>query len=124
MRIAELNLLETRHIAVEETRAALARWQRSNEQAHLYRNTVVQPAIAAQQRSNRAYAEGVADLTVVLLAQKERVMAELRLLDFETNATTDLISLELAVGGSFALPLEPPRTEESALEPDREDVNS
>ncbi|MCH2162233.1 MAG: hypothetical protein MK085_10215, partial [Phycisphaerales bacterium] len=110
--------------AIEETRTALERWRRSNEQARLYRNTVVRPAVAAQERSDRAYAEGVADLTVVLLAQKERVMAELRLLAFEAEATTDRINLELAVGGSFELPLEPPRAEVPASEPDREEVNS
>ena len=124
LRVAELLLLEAEHIAVEETRTALARWQRSEEQARLYRSTVVRPAIAAQERSDRAYAEGVADLTVVLLAQKERLAAELRLLDFEANATTDRINLELAVGGSFDIPLEPPLAEAPNAETDRKDMNS
>ena len=108
VRIAALDLLQVRRDAVSEARTTLVAWQQSDEQATLYKETVLQPAIEAQELSARAYSEGVVDLTVVLLSQQRRIEAERRMLKFQAAATIDLVTLEQAVGGSFEIPIEAP----------------
>ena len=123
-RIALLNLLETERRVVEQTRTALEQWRRSDQQAHIYRDRVLAPAISAQERSQKAYSAGKSSLRVVLATQHNRFIAERSLLAHEAAATTDLINLERAVGGSFQLPLERPRVETSPPADDAEESTS
>ena len=116
LRIAILNLLRVQRSAIEETRSNLEAWQRSRQQASLYQETVMQPAIEAQELSSLAYGEGVIDLTVLLLAQRNRIEAERRMLGFQAAATTDLVALERSVGGSFDIPLDAPIAQEESVE--------
>jgi outer membrane protein TolC len=108
VRIAALDLLQVRRDAVSEARTTLVAWQQSDEQATLYKETVLQPAIEAQELSVKAYSEGVVDLTVVLISQQRRIEAERRMLKYQAAATIDLVTLEQAVGGSFKIPIEAP----------------
>ena len=103
---------------------ALEQWRRSDQQAHIYRDRVLAPAISAQERSQKAYSAGKSSLRVVLATQHNRFIAERSLLAHEAEATTDLINLERTVGGSFELPLERPRVETSPPEDDAEDLKS
>jgi outer membrane protein TolC len=115
-----LNLIQVRRNAVSEARTNLEVWRRSEEQALLYNQTVIRPALEAQELSAQAYKEGEIDLTVLLLAQRELIQAQRRLLRYQAAATTDLVALELSVGGSFELPLELPKAIEEHDEDEEE----
>ena len=116
--IAILNLLQVRRNAVSEARTNLEIWRRSEQQASLYQKTVIRPALEAQQLSAQAYEEGEIDLTVLLLSQRKLIQAQRSLLQYQAAATTNLFALELSVGGSFELPVQPTEaiTEDNAKE--------
>ena len=66
------------------------------------------PATEAEVLAEAAYREGVIDLTVLLLAQKRRITAERRLVNYQFTAISDRIALQEQVGGSFDIPASPP----------------
>ena len=62
-------------------------------------------ACNALDRSQAAYAEGVIDLTVLLLAQEQHIAAQHTLVTQKLAESEALIALRSAVGGTFtALP--------------------
>ena len=64
---------------------------------------MVGPAKSAENLASTAYAEGVVDLTVVLLAQQRRIKAQRHTLDFRLEEAIARIDLVQQVGGSLSL---------------------
>jgi outer membrane protein, heavy metal efflux system len=106
---AQLELLSVRRRAVGEVRLSREAFLRSDQQRIAYADTVLTPATEAEVLAEAAYREGVIDLTVLLLAQQQRITAERRLVNFQLAAIADRISLEEQVGGSFDIPAMPPK---------------
>ena len=79
-----------------------------SQERFAYSGTVLAPATEAETLAESAYRKGVIDLTVLLLAQQQRITAERRLVKFQVTAITDRISLQEQVGGSFDLSPLPP----------------
>jgi cobalt-zinc-cadmium efflux system outer membrane protein len=105
---ARLELLSIRRRAVGEVRSSREAFLRSDQQRIAYSETVLAPATEAETLAESAYRKGVIDLTVLLLAQQQRITAERRLVKFQVTAITDRISLQEQVGGSFDLSPLPP----------------
>ena len=119
---------------LESRRQAIADARRSRDQLILaqvrrrgHEQSVLGPAKSAENLASTAYAEGVVDLTVVLLAQKRRINAQRHILDFRLEELIARIDLVQQVGGSLSLdPVIPvvPRFDErlAAEDPPRENV--
>jgi outer membrane protein TolC len=120
IRIASLALVAAERSAVADARGARQRWEQSLEQATLYEETVLAPAIHAQELLERAYAEGVNDLTMLLKATRRRIAAERQLLHHQTNVSIHLVALERAVGGSFEIPIAAPNEPPNTAPPEEE----
>ena len=108
LRRAVLQLLETRRTAIASARAARETLEQALVRHAGYADTVLGPARNAERLSTEAYEEGVVDLTVVLLAQRRRIEAERRTLQFRLDEALAFVDLEVAVGGSLELAPEPP----------------
>lgn len=100
---AMLAHLQLRRRAVASARLARTRVELDGGRRRGYERTVLEPAASAERLASTAYAEGVVDLTVVLLAQQRRIEAERRLLDYRLREADALIDLNLQVGGSLEL---------------------
>lgn len=115
--------LEIRRRAVANARLARTRLVLARDRRVGYEERVLEPAASAERLASSAYAEGVVDLTVVLLAQQRRIQAERRVLDQRLAEADAWIELLLGVGGSFDLtpmvPTIPDHDERVALEQPR-----
>ena len=58
-------------------------------------------SIAAQQRSDAAYAEGEVDLNTLLMTQRQRIAVERSLVQQDYRIMQAMCELRRAVGGSF-----------------------
>ncbi len=101
---AMLAHLQLRRRAIAAARLARTRVELDGGRRRGYEQTVLEPAVSAERLASAAYAEGVVDLTVVLLAQQRRIQAERRLLDYRLREAEARIDLNLQVGGSLELP--------------------
>ena len=63
--------------------------------------TPLSNAIAAQERSDAAYREGVVDLNTLLMTQRRRIAVERNLVMLELSTMKAMCELRQAVGGSF-----------------------
>ena len=77
------------------------RWRQASAQAVITANNLVPSATSALRRSQSSYAEGVIDLTVLLLAQEQLIAAERTFVLQRLAENTALIQLRRAVGGTF-----------------------
>lgn len=117
---AVLAHLESRREAIAEARRSRDRLVIAEVRRRGYEEHVLEPAGSAENLASTAYAEGVVDLTVVLLAQQRRIQAERRTLDYRLEEAKARIHLVQQVGGSLELdpvvPVVPPFDERLAAD--------
>lgn len=106
--LANLDLLQTRRRAIAEARNARERLVQATQRRVGYDQSVLEPAARAENLAVEAFDEGVVDLTVVLLAQRRRIEAERRALQFRLDEVVARVDLLESVGGSFEIAPEPP----------------
>ena len=82
-------------------RDAGSKWRQAASQAMVTEYDTLRAAADALRRSQAAYAEGVIDLTVLLLAQEQHIAAQRTLVAQRLAEATSLIELRRAVGGTF-----------------------
>ncbi len=88
-----------------EVRDAGSRWREAVSLSAVTESELLPAACNALDRSQAAYAEGVIDLTVLLLAQEQHIAAQHTLVTQKLAESEALIALRSAVGGTFtALP--------------------
>jgi len=84
-----------------DVRDTASRWRQTAAQSLITERNLLPAATAALRRSQSAYAEGVIDLTVLLLAQEQHIAAQRTLVHQRLAEAQALIQLRRAVGGTF-----------------------
>ena len=84
-----------------DVRDTASRWRQTAAQSLITERNLLPAASAALRRSQSAYAEGVIDLTVLLLAQEQHIAAQRTLVHQRLAEAQALIQLRRAVGGTF-----------------------
>ncbi len=108
---ARLDAAIVRDDAIKQARVALNRWHQAQQQVGLFEDGLVASAREVVVRSEHSFKAGVINATELLLTQRRMIELELELLGEKLLASLAWVDLENAVGGSFELPLERPRTE-------------
>jgi cobalt-zinc-cadmium efflux system outer membrane protein len=108
---ARLEAAIIREDAIKEARVALNQWHRARQQVDLFEDGLVASAREVVMRSEQSFKAGVTGATELLLTQRRMIQLEVELLDEKLLASLAWVDLENAVGGSFQLPVERPRTE-------------
>jgi cobalt-zinc-cadmium efflux system outer membrane protein len=98
---ARLAWIETANRIEYEVRDAASVWREAAAESQVTTDHLLPAAADALRRSQSAYAEGVVDLTVLLLAQEQHIAAERALVDQRLREAAALIALRRAVGGTF-----------------------
>ena len=98
---ARLQWIATANQIEYEVRNTASQWREAAEQVSITTNILVPSAASALRRSQFSHAEGVTDLTVLLLAQEQNIDAEHTLVTQRLAECTALIRLRRAVGGTF-----------------------
>ncbi|MBT5582646.1 MAG: TolC family protein [Phycisphaerae bacterium] len=98
---ARLQWIATANQIEYEVRNTASQWREAAEQVSITANSLVPSAASALRRSQFSHAEGVTDLTVLLLAQEHNIDAERTLVTQRLAECTSLIRLRRAVGGTF-----------------------
>jgi outer membrane protein TolC len=98
---AWMELLTASETAQREVRTSLNRYLDSHRRTEIIQYGQLASAIAAQERSDAAYAEGAADLNTLLLTQRQRIAVERQLVRQKFETMQAMCSLRHAVGGSF-----------------------
>ena len=107
---ARLEAAIIREDAIEQARVALNQWHRARQQVDLFEDGLVASAREVVTRSEQSFKAGVTGATELLLTQRRMIQLEVELLDEKLLASLAWVDLENAVGGSFQLPIERPRT--------------
>ena len=100
---AVLTHLESRRKAIVEARRSRDRLILAEARRRGHEERVLGPAKSAENLASTAYTEGVVDLTVVLLAQQQRIKAQRHTLDFRLEEAIARVDLVQRVGGSLSL---------------------
>ena len=98
---AMLTLLETLESAQQDVLTGLTRYRDARDRTTVVRRDQLSNAIAAQERSDAAYREGVVDLNTLLMTQRRRIAVERNLVTLELSTMQAMCELRQAVGGSF-----------------------
>ncbi len=98
---ATMTLLETLESAQRDVLTGFTRYRDARDRAAIVRTEQLNHAIAAQERSDAAYREGVVDLNTLLMTQRRRIAVERNLVMLELSTMKAMCELRLAVGGSF-----------------------
>ncbi|MCH2134463.1 MAG: TolC family protein [Phycisphaerales bacterium] len=98
---ARMNYLAASEVAQREVRVSLNKLLEARSRVQVIRRGQLEAAIAAQERSDAAYAEGEVDLNTLLMTQRQRIEVERRLVQQEFATMQAMCQLRQAVGGSF-----------------------
>lgn len=98
---AMMTLLETLESAQSEVLTGLNRYRDARDRTSIVRKEQLSNAVAAQERSDAAYREGVVDLNTLLMTQRRRIAVERNLVMLELSTMKAMCELRQAVGGSF-----------------------
>jgi cobalt-zinc-cadmium efflux system outer membrane protein len=101
LEMSRLQWIATANQIEYNVRDTASRWRQASAQAVITANNLVPSATSALRRSQSSYAEGVIDLTVLLLAQEQLIAAERTFVLQRLAENTALIQLRRAVGGTF-----------------------
>ena len=98
---AHMDVLSAIETVQQDVRTSFNRYRDATSQVEIIRNRQLDAAIAAQQRSDAAYAEGEVDLNTLLMTQRQRIAVERSLVQQEYRIMQAMCELRRAVGGSF-----------------------
>lgn len=98
---AQMELLSAIEGAQQDVRISLNRYHDARSQVEIIRDRQLGAAIAAQRRSDAAYAEGEVDLNTLLMTQRQRIAVERSLVQQDYRIMQAMCELRRAVGGSF-----------------------
>ena len=101
LRQAELELLASIETAQRQVRIGLNHYLDARTRTNIIRDGQLDAAIAAQTRSDAAYAEGEVDLNTLLMTQRQRIAVERSLVEQQFRTMQSMCELRRAVGGSF-----------------------
>ena len=101
LRQAEIEADQVLQRAVTQTRTAWLDARANLELVIFYRERVIALAQENLRLAGQAFNAGQVDMTVVLETQRELIQAESALNELELIATSSMINLEYAVGGTL-----------------------
>ena len=101
LRQAEIEADQVLQRAVTQTRTAWLDARANHELVIFYRERVIALAQENLKLAGQAFNAGQVDMTVVLETQRELIQAESALNELELIATSSMINLEYAVGGTL-----------------------
>ena len=98
---ARLAWLDLANHVQYSVRDAGSKWRQASEESRVTALQLLPAVERAVSRSRAAYAEGVVDLTVLLLAQERHIAAQRTMVAQRLSEAESLIELRRAVGGTF-----------------------